>query len=111
MSSSSAAEGECRLTRRGIESLKKACLVLEKELGGICGSPDAGSEQGEDIQVSQVRADISHLQKKLVDLSHAQKKRAAVLDRAVRLVNQMSRIVSGRAASFNTTLAEHLFFK
>uniref|UniRef100_A0A0X3PYA2 Uncharacterized protein n=1 Tax=Schistocephalus solidus TaxID=70667 RepID=A0A0X3PYA2_SCHSO len=57
-------------------------------------SPDPGSEQGEESQVSQVRAEIFHLQKKLLDLSNAQKQRAAVLDRAVRLVDQMSRIGS-----------------
>uniref|UniRef100_A0A0X3NX50 Uncharacterized protein n=1 Tax=Schistocephalus solidus TaxID=70667 RepID=A0A0X3NX50_SCHSO len=92
--SSHVAESECRLTRRGVESLKKACLVLERELAGICRSPDPGSEQGEESQVSQVRAEIFHLQKKLLDLSNAQKQRAAVLDRAVRLVDQMSRIGS-----------------
>ncbi|BHF65370.1 hypothetical protein SprV_0200838000 [Sparganum proliferum] len=90
--SSTMAERECRLTRRGVESLKKACLVLEKELACICRSPESGGGQGEENQVIQVQADISQLQRKLLELSNAQKKRVAVLDRAVRLVNQMSRI-------------------
>ncbi|KAL7053342.1 hypothetical protein AAHC03_025467 [Spirometra sp. Aus1] len=92
--SSTLAERECRLTRRGVESLKKACLVLEKELACICRSPESGSGQDEKNQVIQVQAEISHLQRKLLELSKAQKKRVAVLDRAVRLINQMSRIGS-----------------
>ncbi|VDL97364.1 unnamed protein product [Schistocephalus solidus] len=107
--SSHVAESECRLTRRGVESLKKACLVLERELAGICRSPDPGSEQGEESQVSQVRAEIFHLQKKLLDLSNAQKQRAAVLDRVVRLVDQMSRIHDYYAACRGGTLCLYTY--